>query len=137
MYSISTKPYLDMEMADILLEAGGNINHWNRYGCVAAHDIVMAKSYSLEGKKATVDALKYFVEHGGDVNIACGDGLTSKYVGLKVAKLIPEVAPLLGGGGNAASDSQPLTPRLTKKVGRNDPFICGSKKKFKVCCGKA
>jgi hypothetical protein len=138
MYSISTKPYLDMEMADILLEAGGNINHRNRYGCVAAHDIVMAKSYSPEGKKKTLDALKYFVEHGGDVNIADGDGLTAKYVGLKVARLIPEMAPLLGGGdGNAASDSQPSTPTLTKKVGRNDPCICGSKKKYKVCCGKA
>ena len=98
----------------------------------------MAKSYSPEGKKKTLDALKYFVEHGGDVNIADGDGLTAKYVGLKVARLIPEMAPLLGGGdGNAASDNQLSTPRLTKKVGRNDPCICGSKKKYKVCCGKA
>ena len=61
-----------------------------------------------------------------------------KFVGLKVARLIPEMAPLLGGGdGNAASDNQLSTPRLTKKVGRNDPCICGSKKKYKVCCGKA
>jgi hypothetical protein len=137
MYSISTKPYLNVEMANILLEAGGNTNHRNRYGCVAAHDIVMAKDYSPEGKKKTLDALKYFVEHGGDVNIADGDGLTSKYVSMKVARLIPEMAPLLSGGGNVVSGSQPAAPILTKKVERNDPCICGSKKKYKVCCGKA
>jgi len=30
----------------------------------------------------------------------------------------------------------PLTPyqRETKKIGRNDPCVCGSGKKFKKCC---
>jgi hypothetical protein len=30
---------------------------------------------------------------------------------------------------------KPMT-RTSKKVGRNDPCSCGSKKKFKKCCGK-
>ena len=29
----------------------------------------------------------------------------------------------------------PIT-RTSEKVGRNDPCSCGSKKKFKKCCGK-
>lgn len=28
-----------------------------------------------------------------------------------------------------------ITPRTTKKVGRNEPCPCGSGKKFKKCCG--
>ncbi|MDN5848487.1 MAG: SEC-C domain-containing protein [Nitrococcus sp.] len=26
-------------------------------------------------------------------------------------------------------------PDQSKKVGRNDPYPCGSKKKYKKCCG--
>ena len=84
MYSISTKPYWDREFADIMVEAGANVNHRNRYGCVAGHDIIMARDYSLEGKKKTVDALRYFVEKGRDVNIADGDGTTIKKIGASV-----------------------------------------------------
>jgi len=129
MYSISTKPYFDPEVADILLDAGGNINHRNRYGCVAAHDIVMATDYSPSGKKKTVDALKYFIEKGGNINTSDGDGLTAKFIGTRVLPLVPELGPLLGAGGT--------TPAAAgKKTGRNDPCHCGSKKKFKVCHGK-
>jgi hypothetical protein len=58
MYSISMKPYLDTEIADILINAGGDINRRNRYGCVAAHNIVMVLDYTPAGKKKAVDALK-------------------------------------------------------------------------------
>ncbi|KAH6706594.1 hypothetical protein BKA61DRAFT_141083 [Leptodontidium sp. MPI-SDFR-AT-0119] len=51
MHSISTKPYLETEVADILLEAGAEINHRNRYGCVATHDIVMIMDFTPVGKK--------------------------------------------------------------------------------------
>ncbi len=27
-------------------------------------------------------------------------------------------------------------PRAVEKIGRNDPCICGSNKKYKKCCGK-
>lgn len=30
---------------------------------------------------------------------------------------------------------KPIT-RASEKIGRNDPCLCGSKKKFKKCCGK-
>lgn len=65
MYSISTKPYFDIEVAEIMLYAGGDINRRNRYGCVVGHDIVMARDYTPAGKKRTLDALKYFIQKGG------------------------------------------------------------------------
>jgi preprotein translocase subunit SecA len=41
-------------------------------------------------------------------------------------------------GGEAAAASQPETVRRdSPKVGRNDPCVCGSGKKYKKCCGAA
>ena len=37
--------------------------------------------------------------------------------------------------GHSHSKLEPIT-RKDAKVGRNDPCSCGSKKKFKKCCGK-
>src|SRR5262249_49332683 len=33
--------------------------------------------------------------------------------------------------------AQPVVPRRSAKVGRNDPCLCGSGKKHKKCCGAA
>lgn len=131
MYSISTKPYFDIEVAEILLQAGADINHQNRYGCVAAHDIVMARDYSPAGKKKVVDASRFFLEKGGDINIADGDKVTAKRIGIPVQRLIPELGLLLNGGGSGVAAGS-----KGKRLGRNDPCSCGSKKKYKVCCGK-
>ncbi|TVY84841.1 hypothetical protein LSUE1_G000589 [Lachnellula suecica] len=137
MYSISTKPYWDHEFADIMVNAGASINHRNRYGCVAGHDIIMARDLSPEGKKKTLEALKYFIEKGGDINIADGDGFSIKRMGINVQKIFPEVGPLLNGSTGAGNSSgASSTGGFGGKIGRNDPCRCGSKKKFKTCCGK-
>ncbi|CZR69852.1 uncharacterized protein PAC_19752 [Phialocephala subalpina] len=91
-HSISTKPYFDTEIADILITAGGDINHQNRYGCLAGHEIVMARDYSEDGKKKTVDAMKYYVEHGGKVDIPDNDGVTVTRIGNTIKLVIPGLA---------------------------------------------
>lgn len=40
-----------------------------------------------------------------------------------------------GPGCNHSHDLKPVV-RANPKIGRNDPCSCGSKKKFKKCCGK-
>ena len=40
------------------------------------------------------------------------------------------------GPGCHHDHQQTVAVRTTPKVGRNDPCPCGSKKKFKKCCGK-
>jgi len=134
MYSICTKPYFDIEVAEIMLYAGGDINRRNRYGCVAGHDIVMARVLTPTGKKRTLDALKYFMQKGGDINIADGDGITVKYIGTRLRPRFPELAMLVNGEPLEAI-SMPNTAS-GKKLGRNDICSCGSKKKYKACCGK-
>jgi uncharacterized protein YecA (UPF0149 family) len=51
-----------------------------------------------------------------------------------------EVAHVHGPNCNHGHDHhndqlRPIT-RTSEKIGRNDPCSCGSKKKFKKCCGK-
>lgn len=145
MWSISTKPYLDTDIADILLAVGGDINHRNRYGCVAAADIVMARDFTPAGKKKTCDALKYFLAKGGDIDIADGDGITPRRMAVSVQRFMPEIGVVLGSfssnaGSRVGLDSDSITANSNtasgKKLGRNDPCICGKGKKYKVCCGK-
>jgi hypothetical protein len=44
----------------------------------------MVHDYTADGTKKTHDALKYFVEHSGDMDVACGDGITPR----KTAELV-------------------------------------------------
>jgi preprotein translocase subunit SecA len=40
------------------------------------------------------------------------------------------------GGEGGTGDTKPQTVIKSSKVGRNDPCICGSGKKYKRCCGQ-
>ncbi|MCJ1245462.1 hypothetical protein MMC30_002666 [Trapelia coarctata] len=66
MHAISTKPYLDTTIAQILFDAGSQINHRNRYGATAAHEIVIVRQLDSETKRRAVEALQWFIAHGGD-----------------------------------------------------------------------
>lgn len=105
MYAISTKPYWDSEIGNIMIEAGANVNHQNRYGCTAGHEIAMARDYSPKGKKMTTDALRFFIEKGGDINIADGDRVTARQIAETVLHHLPELKPLLTGAQISGSGS--------------------------------
>ena len=57
-------------------------------------------------------------------------------------KEMEKKAVLVGGGENKADNnsknvsSKSLTDESGDKIGRNDPCVCGSGKKYKKCCGK-
>ncbi len=141
MHAISTKPYTDTEYAQMLLNAGANINKQNRFGCVAAHDIVMVRpGTDADTKNKAVAMLKWFVEHGGDVKIADPHGLTPMSIAIKLRPLVPDLAAVLTPSGEGGAPSGSSTPSgstpASSKVGRNDKCPCGSSKKYKTCCGK-
>lgn len=50
-------------------------------------------------------------------------------------KFAPKPARMTYGRGGAEGGSKPQTVVKDKKIGRNDPCICGSGKKYKKCCG--
>ena len=47
-----------------------------------------------------------------------------------------EIKQIIKGQANDSKEKEHHTIKNTKKVGRNDPCICGSGKKYKNCCGK-
>ncbi|KAJ7680078.1 hypothetical protein B0H17DRAFT_1161217 [Mycena rosella] len=74
--AISTKPLVDFEYAQLLYDAGGDVNNRNRYGATTAHEIILI--WDPEDKSAiarATGALEWFLAHGGNVNVADSDGL--------------------------------------------------------------
>jgi preprotein translocase subunit SecA len=47
----------------------------------------------------------------------------------------PKPAKMTYGRGGGGESTKPQTVVKDKKIGRNDPCICGSGKKYKKCCG--
>ncbi|KAI9721688.1 MAG: hypothetical protein M1828_005056 [Chrysothrix sp. TS-e1954] len=114
MHSISTKPYLEMKFAELMYNAGADINRRNRFGATAAHDIAMLRPSTKEHELWVASALKWFVDHGGNVDIKEGDGLTARAIVNMLARFAPALSGVLAGGSSSASHNK------AKKVGRND-----------------
>lgn len=150
MHSISTRHYFDIDFAQIMIEAGADINRQNRFGSVAAHDIATIQLLFVSKptlvfakiKEMACSALQWYLEHGGNVDIKDAGGLS--------VRAIVEDLDLLGGfEGDIYSVKrvvdrfeQRSTGRSPKKLvfpqptARNNSCPCGSERKFKKCCGK-
>ncbi len=50
-------------------------------------------------------------------------------------KFTPKPAQMTFGRGNEGGSTKPTTVVKDHKIGRNDPCVCGSGKKYKKCCG--
>jgi len=61
------------------------------------------------------------------IQIAREDALERQYT--------PKPSRMTYGRGSGGESSKPQTVVKDKKVGRNEPCICGSGKKYKKCCG--
>jgi hypothetical protein len=92
-HSISTKPSFDPEYAQILYDAGGELNIRNRYGAMAAHEIMMVWDPSPAKVKQACDALKWFLEHGGNMYVEDGDGQSPAKMCENVITARPSTAP--------------------------------------------
>ncbi|KAI0791201.1 hypothetical protein C8Q75DRAFT_805561 [Abortiporus biennis] len=78
-HAISTKPSYEPEFAQLLCDAGADINHRNRHGATAAHEIVMIWEPSRRElfEKAS-NALEFFLTHGGNMDVKCNDGTSPR-----------------------------------------------------------
>lgn len=152
MWSISTKPYLELEIADILLAAGADVNHRNRYGCVAAAEICMVSDYSTQGKDKACEALKYFLEKGGNCDIVDGDGVTPRRIAMGLESIVPQMASTMrrysvredpsartstgtgtSTGSSARSGDSPVMTVFTVNSAKPTSCTCGNMRKYKVC----
>ncbi|KAJ7854530.1 hypothetical protein B0H14DRAFT_3650006 [Mycena olivaceomarginata] len=87
-HAIFTKPALDFEYAQLLYDAGGDVNNRNRCGGTAAHEI--AQIWTPRDKS---------VVHAWNVDVADGDGITVRCMATRTKSLVPRLSVLV-----AASD---------------------------------
>ncbi|KAG6820157.1 hypothetical protein H0H93_004594 [Arthromyces matolae] len=88
-HCFSTKPGFDLEYAQMLYDAGGDVNHRNRYGCTVAQEIcqVFLKN-DREAVRKAKESFKWFLSHGGNVDIEDTDGFTvRRIVGMSIREL--------------------------------------------------
>lgn len=80
-HSFSTKPGLDFEYAQMLYDAGGDVNNRNRYGGTVGQEIVQVyMRYDAEIVKTAQNAFQWFLDHGGNVDVADTDGCTVRSI---------------------------------------------------------
>ncbi|KAF2648132.1 hypothetical protein K491DRAFT_671115, partial [Lophiostoma macrostomum CBS 122681] len=90
MYAISTMPYVEPEFAQMLFDAGAKIKHRNRFGCTAAMDIVTCYQHDVPTRKNHANMLRWYIEHGGDLDIPDGDGMKASDLAYMMKQVIPE-----------------------------------------------
>jgi hypothetical protein len=74
-HSLSIKPTFDLEYAQVLFDAGGEVNNRNRHGSNAAHEIVQLLADNLQSKEIAIESFQWFLSHGGNVDVADSDGM--------------------------------------------------------------
>lgn len=133
--SFSTKPAVDFDYAQVLCDAGGDVNVRNRYGGTVAHEIIQI--WTPQDKnlvKTATDAMRFFFAQGGSVDIADGDGMTVRYMIGRLGRFVPEITKLLDG-----VDRQRNKKRQEGKCcvfcAREEStlLMCGRCKKAKYC----
>ena len=137
MLSISTKPYFEPEFAQLMLDAGGNINRRDRFGGVAAHHITTVQLlYEEEAHEKAGHALQWYLEHGGDLDVEDGDGTCVRRI---IANLANTDRTLKGVVDKFEQQKKegtiPGFGAIPRPTARNSPCPCGSGRKFKKCCG--
>lgn len=138
MCSIATKPYFDPEFAQLMLDAGGDINRRDRFGGVTAHDITtvqLIKEPAAHEKAGR--ALQWFLEHGGNLDIVDGDGISGRKIIETLEKTDKTLKWVLDRVEQQKNEgSKPGSGAIARPTARNNPCPCGSGRKFKKCCGK-
>lgn len=135
----STKPGFDLEYAEMLYKAGGDVNNRNRYGTTTAHEIVQVynRSDPSSVQRAT-KALEWFLSHGGNVDIADGDGISPRHICTTIKSMVPQLFTVLEKEdaqralkGNTCCSLCGQTPSADEKL-----LVCGKCKKARYCSPK-
>lgn len=137
-HAISTKPSLDPDFAQVLYDAGGDVNHRNRYGGTAAHEIITIFAKDEVRVRRATNALQWFLEHGGNVDIKDGDGMSVRYMAYRTSGMFSSV-----GGGRIIQLIENEDARRTERgdgcctfCGREDAerlLVCGKCRKARYC----
>ncbi|GBE90059.1 hypothetical protein SCP_1800810 [Sparassis crispa] len=120
-HAISTKPSFDTEYGQILHDAGASVNHRNRYGGTAAHEMSLIwqpQNKSLVERAA--DGLKWYLDHGGNIDIKDNDGMSVRFAVDSTRKLV-----LRGITDMAIWDVVDKEDKRRKRLGNKCCTFCG------------
>ncbi|KAJ7729786.1 hypothetical protein B0H16DRAFT_1428114 [Mycena metata] len=135
-HAFSTKPAFDFEYAQLLYDAGGDVNHRNRYGGTVAHEIILIWTpKDLTVVARSTQAFKWFLEHGGSVDIADGDGMTVRHLAKRLASSIPSLNKLVAETDRKRKGLERTPNGCCGLCGRQDPDMrrCGRCKATRYC----
>jgi hypothetical protein len=125
MYAISARPYVKPDYAQMLFDASANINFRNRFGCTAAHDIVQCYQFDVQTKTNHANMLRWFIEHGGDLNIADGDGMKARDIANMMTQAVPEFGDVLSTARATEAPKNEKPKDTDKGDSRTNPsMIC-------------
>lgn len=80
-HAITTQPAVELEFAQILYEAGSEVNQRNRYGYTPANEMCMIQDgRTLRGLQRTRDAMRWFLSHGGNLDIDDYEGHSARWL---------------------------------------------------------
>ncbi|KAF1941401.1 zf-MYND-domain-containing protein [Clathrospora elynae] len=129
-WAISTKPYVQPEFAQILFDAGGSLNSKNRFNSTVASEIAQA---DVNGDTAkSVDMMKFYMEHGGDVEGRDTDGMTVKMLVEMMREKVPGMAEVIGRGRGPRAEGD-CTTCGRSPTGENKVSACGKCKTARYC----
>ncbi|KAI4948406.1 hypothetical protein J4E91_005828 [Alternaria rosae] len=129
-WAISTKPYVQPEFAQILFDAGGSVNTKNRFGATAGSEIAQADLHGDTSKN--VQMLKWYVEHGGDVDSKDTDGMSIKILVEMMNMKVPAMAAVLKNGRGPRKEGDCTNCGRSPKDGKVFS-ACGKCKKPRYC----
>ncbi|KAH9481904.1 hypothetical protein JR316_0006434 [Psilocybe cubensis] len=125
-HCFSTKPSFELEYAQLLYDAGGDVNHRNRYGGIVAEEIIkIYDHHDREVVRKATAALEWFLNHGGNVDIADGDGYTPRDMCKRLAGRVPALLSLV-----EKEDEK------RKAKGNSCCSLCGRDEEKLLTCGK-
>ncbi|KAF7350624.1 MYND-type domain-containing protein [Mycena sanguinolenta] len=108
---------MDFEYAQLLYDAGGDVNNRNRYGGTAAHEIAQIWTpQDVAIVLRATEALKWFLDHNGSVDIADSDGMTARRMTTTLQRFAPGLNAIV-----VASDRE----RKARANGEGCCALCG------------
>lgn len=79
-HALACSPTLELEFAQMLVDAGADVNEQDRFGCTAMHEAMQVHNPTQEQVATRAHALVWVLTHGGNVDVREGDGRTVRDV---------------------------------------------------------
>lgn len=132
-HSFSTKPSCDLEYAQMLWDAGGEINNRNRFGGSVGQEICQV--YDMRNRSVVqkaMESLEWYLKHGGSVDIVDTDGLTARHAVDKIREVVPGLRNIVN---KEDERRRACAEKCCTLCGREPTrlLVCGRCKKTRYC----